>query len=334
MQNLEPKLNPKIFDADVKQVPIRDGFGEGLLAAGELDNRVVGLCADLTESTRMLAFKNKFPERFLEVGVAEQNLASVASGMAAMGKIPVITSYAMFSPGRNWEQIRTTICLNEQPVKIVGSHAGLYTGPDGATHQMLEDIALMRVLPRMVVVIPGDAVEAEKATQLIAENGSPTYLRLAREKTPIFSTDESPFEIGKAYVLREGHDISLFGTGTMTFQLLKAAKLLEEHGVSAEVVHVPTIKPLDETTLLISARKTGRVVTAEEAQVAAGFGGAVAELLSEKLPTPLKRIGMYDRFGESGMPNELLDHFGLNAEKMVPTIKEFIDATEQYHREY
>ncbi len=327
-------LRDDIFSDDVVQEPTRAGFGRGLKKAGEANENIVALCADLTESTQMHHFKEAFPERFVEVGVAEQNLVTVASGLARAGKIPFTSSYAAFSPGRNWEQIRTTATLNEQPVKIVGSHAGVSVGPDGATHQMLEDIALMRVLPRMVVVIPGDAVEAEKATQLIAENGSPTYLRLAREKTPIFSTDESPFEIGKAYVLREGHDISLFGTGTMTFQLLKAAKLLEEHGVSAEVVHVPTIKPLDETTLLISARKTGRVVTAEEAQVAAGFGGAVAELLSEKLPTPLKRIGMYDRFGESGMPNELLDHFGLNAEKMVPTIKEFIDATEQYHREY
>ena len=327
-------LRDDIFSDDVVQEPTRAGFGRGLKKAGEANENIVALCADLTESTQMHHFKEAFPERFVEVGVAEQNLVTVASGLARAGKIPFTSSYAAFSPGRNWEQIRTTATLNEQPVKIVGSHAGVSVGPDGATHQMLEDIALMRVLPRMVVVIPGDAVEAEKATQLIAENGSPTYLRLAREKTPVFSTDESPFEIGKAYVLREGHDISLFGTGTMTFQLLKAAKLLEEHGVSAEVVHVPTIKPLDETTLLISARKTGRVVTAEEAQVAAGFGGAVAELLSEKLPTPLKRIGMYDRFGESGMPNELLDHFGLNAEKMVPTIKEFIDATEQYHREY
>ena len=326
-------LRDDIFSEDVAQEPTRAGFGRGLKKAGEANENIVALCADLTESTQMHHFKEAFPERFVEIGVAEQNLVTVASGLARAGKIPFTSSYAAFSPGRNWEQIRTTATLNEQPVKIVGSHAGVSVGPDGATHQMLEDIALMRVLPRMVVVIPGDAVEAEKATQLIAENGSPTYLRLAREKTPIFSTEESPFEIGKAYVLREGHDISLFGTGTMSYQLLKAAKLLEEHGISAEVVHVPTVKPLDEATLLESARKTGRVVTAEEAQVAAGFGSAVAELLSEQLPTPLKRIGMYDRFGESGAPNELLDYFGLTAEKMVPTIKDFVDKTAQYHRE-
>ncbi|MBH1980560.1 transketolase family protein [Candidatus Saccharibacteria bacterium] len=326
-------LRDDIFSDDVAQEPTRAGFGRGLKKAGEANESIVALCADLTESTQMHHFKEAFPERFVEIGVAEQNLVTVASGLARAGKIPFTSSYAAFSPGRNWEQIRTTATLNEQPVKIVGSHAGVSVGPDGATHQMLEDIALMRVLPRMVVVIPGDAVEAEKATQLIAENGSPTYLRLAREKTPIFSTDESPFEIGKAYVLREGHDISLFGTGTMSYQLLKAAKLLEEHGISAEVVHVPTIKPLDEATLLKSARKTGRVVTAEEAQVAAGFGSAVAELLSEQLPTPLKRIGMYDRFGESGAPNELLDYFGLTGEKMMPVIQEFINTTAQYHRE-
>lgn len=326
-------LRDDIFSDDVAQEPTRAGFGRGLKKAGEANESIVALCADLTESTQMHHFKEAFPERFVEIGVAEQNLVTVASGLARAGKIPFTSSYAAFSPGRNWEQIRTTATLNEQPVKIVGSHAGVSVGPDGATHQMLEDIALMRVLPRMVVVIPGDAVEAEKATQLIAENGSPTYLRLAREKTPIFSTDESPFEIGKAYVLREGHDISLFGTGTMSYQLLKAAKLLEEHGISAEVVHVPTIKPLDEATLLKSARKTGRVVTAEEAQVAAGFGSAVAELLSEQQPTPLKRIGMYDRFGESGAPNELLDFFGLTGEKMMPVIRDFINTTAQYHRE-
>ena len=197
---------------------------------------------------------------------------------------------------------------------------------------MLEDIALMRVLPNMVVIAPGDSIEAEKATMLIAENGKPSYLRLAREKTPIFSTQDSPFEIGKAYVLREGTDVSLLGTGIMTYQMLVAAKELEAHGISAEVVHVPTIKPLDEATILASAKKTGRVVTAEEAQIAAGFGGAVAELLSEQLPTPLKRIGMLDRYGESGKPAELLDHFGLTGAKIAIEAKEFIDNTPQYHR--
>ncbi len=326
-------LTDNLFADDVAREPIRAGFGRGLKQAGEANEQIVALCADLTESTQMHHFKEAFPERFVEIGVAEQNLVTVASGMARAGKIPFTSSYAAFSPGRNWEQIRTTICLNEQPVKIVGSHAGVSVGPDGATHQMLEDIALMRVLPHMVVVAPGDSIEAEKATRLIAENGKPTYIRLAREKSPIFSTPESPFEIGKAYVLREGNDITLLGTGMMSYQLLVAAERLAEHGVSAEVVHVPTIKPLDNETILASVRKTGRAVTAEEAQVAAGFGSAVAELLSEQLPTPLLRIGMHDRFGESGTPDELLEHFGLTGDTMAPQIQEFIDTTAQYHRE-
>ena len=280
----------------------------------------------------MHLFRDAFPKRFIEVGIAEQNLVTVASGLARAGKTPFTSSYAAFSPGRNWEQIRTTATLNNQPVKIVGSHAGVSVGPDGATHQMLEDIALMRVLPNMVVVAPGDSIEAEKATKLIAENGKPTYLRLAREKTPIFSTEDSPFELGKAYVLKEGHDVSLFGTGTMTYQLLIAAKLLEEKGINAEVVHVPTIKPLDTHTLLASVRKTGRVVTAEEAQAAGGFGSAVSELLSETLPVPIKRIGMQDRFGESGTPAELLDYFGFTGEKIAKTVEAFTAAMPRYHQ--
>lgn len=327
-------LVDNLFADDVAMEPIRAGFGKGLKAAGEADERVVALCADLTDSTQMSKFKEAFPHRFVEIGVAEQNLVTVASGMARAGKIPFTSSYAAFSPGRNWEQIRTTIALNDQPVVVVGSHAGISVGPDGATHQMLEDIALMRVLPNMVVVAPGDSVEAEKATRAIAQSGKPTYLRLAREKTPIFSTDHSPFEIGKAYVLREGHDISLLGTGTMSYQLLLAAKELEKHGISAEVVHVPTIKPLDDATILHSVSKTGRVLTTEEAQIKGGFGGAIAELLSERKPTPLLRIGMEDRFGESGTPNELLDHFGLTGAKIAKKAKAFIDTTPQYHRDY
>jgi len=328
------QLNPDLFTENVKLDPIRAGFGRGLKAAGEANEAVIALCADLTDSTQMSLFKEAFPTRFVEVGVAEQNLVTLGSGFARAGKIPFVSSYAAFSPGRNWEQIRTTICLNNQPVKIVGSHAGLYTGADGATHQMLEDITLMRVLPNMVVVAPGDSIEAEKATKLLAENGKPSYLRLTREKTPIISTDESPFEIGKAYVLRDGSDVSLIGTGTMTYQLLAAANILAEQGINAEVVHVPTVKPLDEETIVASARKTGRVLTAEEGQIKGGFGGAVAELLSEQLPTPLKLVGMQDRFGESGKPAELLDYFGLTPEKIAETTKAFVENTAQYHREY
>lgn len=325
-------LHPDIFSDAVKLEPIRAGFGRGLKAAGAANEQVVALCADLTDSTQMSLFKAEFPKRFVEIGVAEQNLVTVASGMARAGKIPFTSSYAAFSPGRNWEQIRTTIALNDMPVKVIGSHAGISVGPDGATHQMLEDIALMRVLPNMVVIAPGDSVEAEKATRLIAENGKPTYMRLARDKTPIFSTEDAPFEIGKAYVLREGHDVSLLGTGTMTYQLLAAAQLLEATGIYAEVIHVPTIKPLDEATILTSVRKTGRVVTAEEAQVTGGFGGAVAELLGERLPTPLCRIGMQDRFGESGEPAELMTHFKLDAASVTERVKQFISDMPRYHQ--
>ena len=325
-------LNPDIYNEDVKMEPIRAGFGRGLKAAGEANEAVVALCADLTESTQMHLFKEAFPNRFVEIGVAEQNLVTVASGMARAGKIPFTSSYAAFSPGRNWEQIRTTISLNDMPVKVIGSHAGISVGPDGATHQMLEDIALMRVLPNMVVLAPGDSIEAEKATRAIAENGKPSYMRLARDKTAIFSTEESPFEIGKAYVLREGHDVTLAGTGAMTYQLLVAAKLLEKHHINAEVVHVPTIKPLDNDTILASVRKTGRVVTAEEAQVAGGFGGAIAELLGDQLPTPLLRLGMQDRFGESGAPAELIAHFELDGESIAKRVKQFVDDVPRYHQ--
>jgi len=328
------QLNPDIFNDDVKQEPVRLGFGKGLKAAGEANDKIVALCADLTESTQVHLFREAFPERFIEVGIAEQNLVAVASGLARAGKIPFASSYAAFNPGRNWEQIKTTVALNDQPVKIIGSHAGISVGPDGATHQMLEDIALMRVLPNMVVVVPGDSIEAEKATRAIAENGKPCYLRLAREKTPIISVEETPFEIGKAYIVRDGYDVSLMGTGTMTYQLLVAAKILSERGINAEVIHVPTIKPLDGETILESARRTGRVVTAEEAQIIGGFGGAVAELLSEQLPTPLLRIGMQDRFGESGAPLELFDYFGLTGNHIADKVEEFVHNKAQYHREY
>jgi transketolase len=325
-------LNPDVYNDNVKKEPIRAGFGRGLKAAGETNDKIVALCADLTDSTKMSLFRDTFPDRFVQVGIAEQNLVTLASGMARAGKIPFTSSYAAFSPGRNWEQIRTTIALNQQPVKIIGSHAGISVGPDGATHQMLEDIALMRVLPNMVVIAPGDSIEAEKATRAIAENGQPTYMRLAREGTPIFSTEESPFEIGKAYVLREGQDVTLLGTGTMTYQLLFAATELEEMGIHAEVVHVPTIKPLDKDTILASVKKTGRVVSAEEAQAAGGFGGAIAELLTESLPMPLLRIGMKDRFGESGEPEQLMAYFGLDSHSVALDVKDFTNAVPRYHQ--
>lgn len=320
------KLNMKLADYLDKPViePNRKGFGIGLVAAGEIDDRVVAACADLTESTQMYLFKEKFPDRFIEVGVAEQNLVTLGSGLAAAGKIPFVSSYAAFSPGRNWEQIRTTICLNDRPVKIVGSHTGVSVGPDGATHQMLEDIALMRVLPNMIVIAPADSIEAKKATLAMIKNPKPNYLRLAREGIPVITSLDTPFEIGEAYVFKEGKDISLIGTGTMTYHCLMAAEALSKQGISAEVVHVPTIKPLDASTILGSAKKTGAVVTAEEGQINGGLGGAIAELLSEELPTPMKRIGMVDHFGESGEMNELMVHFGLDAKHIELTAHNLI----------
>lgn len=291
--------------------PIRAGFGKGLLDAGKRWEYVVGVCADLTESTKMNLFAEAFPERFIQAGVAEQNLVTVGSGLAAMGKVPFVSSYAAFSPGRNWEQIRTTICLNNVPVKIVGSHAGVSVGPDGATHQMLEDVALMRALPNMVVIAPCDSMEAYKATMAMAEDRQPNYMRLAREATPVITSELTPFEIGKAYVYKPGKDITIVATGTMTYQALEAAKALAKDDINAEVIHVPTIKPLDKEVILESAGRTRHVITAEEGQIIGGLGGAVAELLGEELPTKVLRIGMKDRFGESGKPDELLKHFGL-----------------------
>ncbi len=320
-----PEMHLVDLNGELAAEPIRKGFGRGLKIAGEQNEHVVAACADLTDSTQMSLFKEAYPDRFVEIGVAEQNLVTVGSGLAAMGKIPFVSSYAAFSPGRNWEQIRTTICLNEQPVKIVGSHAGISVGPDGATHQMLEDIALMRALPNMVVLAPGDSLEAEKMTIAMAKNEHPNYMRLAREATPIFTTPETPFEIGKAYILREGADVTIVATGTMTYQALMAAEKLAKDGIQAEVVHCPTIKPLDSETIIRSAQKTRAVVTAEEAQITGGLGGAVAEILSEQLPTVMQRVGVQDRFGESGTPDELLEKFGLTAKHIAMASHHIID---------
>lgn len=309
------KLNPKLWDADVEQSPIRKGFGEGLLAAGEADERVVGLCADLTESTQMLFFAKKFPHRFIEIGVAEQNLATVASGLAAMGKIPFITSYAMFSPGRNWEQIRTTICYNDRPVKIAGSHAGVSVGPDGGTHQAVEDMAIMRVIPRMVVLSPCDALEAKKATIAAAKTTTPVYIRLAREKTPIITTEETPFDIGQAQVFFEPKsgkaDVGIVATGALLYKALKVARRLEEEGVGVRVVNVSTVKPLDEARLVSLASEAGAIVTVEEHQIHGGMGSAVVECLVSHHPVPIEFIGVADKFGQSGKPEELLEHYGM-----------------------
>lgn len=304
---------------------VRGGFGEGLVETAQQDDRVVALSADLVESVGFGKFAEHIgAPRLIEVGVAEQNLVTVASGLAAMGNIPFAASYASFSPGRNWEQIRTTICLNNQPVKVVGSHVGLNVGPDGATHQMLEDIALMRSLPNMVVLAPGDAHEAKLMAAAMAADSRPNYVRLPRADMPLF-LNQATFEIGKSYTLRQGTDVALLGTGTMTYQLLLAAEILaNQHSVQAEVIHFPTIKPLDETTVLSVAQKCGCVVTAEEGQIAGGFGSSVAELLSEQLPVKVKRIGVNDMFGESGSMVELWQKHGLDVDSVVSSVVDFL----------
>ena len=326
MLNKSQKLNPKIFDKDVEQIPIRKGFGEGLLAAGEADSKVVGLCADLTESTQMHLFKKKFPERFVEIGVAEQNLATVASGMSAMGKIPFITSYAMFSPGRNWVQIRTTICYNDRPVKIAGSHAGISVGPDGGTHQAIEDIAIMRVIPKMVVISPCDSIEAKKATLLAAKNNTPVYIRLAREKTPIMTTEETPFKIGKAATFFDGKNpvVGIIATGALVHKAMVAAKQLGDEGVSVKVLNLATIKPLDDEAIVELAKETGAIVTVEEHQIRGGMGSAVAECLAKNQPVPIEFVGVNDEFGQSGTPDELLAHYGMEVVDIVKAVKKVI----------
>lgn len=324
MLNPDQKLNSKIFDLQVEQVPIRDGFGQGLLELGATNEKVVALCADLVESTRMNLFADKYPERFVEVGVAEQNLVTVASGMAAMGKIPFTSSYAMFSPGRNWEQIRTTICYNDRPVKIVGSHAGISVGPDGGTHQAIEDIALMRVLPRMEVVVPADSVEARKATIALASTGKPAYIRLARNKSVVVTTDESPFTLGQANILinPDQPEVAIIACGQMVHRALLAAKKLQAEGIVVSVTNLHTIKPLDTETIEKVAREAGAVVTVEEHQIAGGMGSCVAEFLVSKCPVPMEIMGIKDLFGQSGEPAELLDHYGLAVADIVEAVKQ------------
>ncbi len=328
MLNPKLKLNPKIFNDDVEQANIRKGFGEGLVKAGEEDMNVVALCADLTESTQMNLFKEKFKERFVEIGVAEQNLATVASGMAAMGKIPFISSYAMFSPGRNWEQIRTTIAYNDRPVKIVGSHAGISVGADGGTHQALEDIALMRVMPNMDVVSPCDAIEAKKATVALAKTGKPGYLRLLREKTPIMTTEETPFSLGKAEIYWMPDvglaQVGIIATGGLLYRALIAAKELEVDGIKTKVMNLSTIKPIDIKAVVALAKETQRIVTVEEHQVVGGMGSAVAEVLAQNFPVPIEFIGVQDKFGQSGTPEELIEHYGMGKDSIKDTVKKIL----------
>jgi transketolase len=314
-----------LYREDIKQIPTRDGYGHGIVELGERDKNVVVLCADLTDSTRSNLFKDRFPERFIEIGVAEQNLVTVASGLAAVGKIPFVASYAMFCPGRCWEQIRTTICYNDRNVKIVGAHAGISVGPDGATHQALEDIAIMRALPNMVVVVPCDVNEAKKSTIAVGKIRKPAYVRFAREKTPVFTTEMTPFKLGKAEIYRNGKDVAIIACGPLVYQALLAARELEKEKVEAMIINCHTIKPLDSEAIVKCAKKTGAVVTVEEHQIIGGLGGAVAECLSENYPVPMKRVGIMDRFGESGKPDELLQKFGLTYADVVESVKHVLE---------
>ncbi|KKW35964.1 MAG: Transketolase central region [Candidatus Giovannonibacteria bacterium GW2011_GWA2_53_7] len=315
------KLSPKLFQT-LPEKPTRQGYGEGLVEAGALNKEVVVLCCDLTESTRSNLFKEAYPERFVQMGISEQAMAGIASGMALSGKVPFISSYAAFSPGRNWEQIRTLIGLQNTNVKICGAHAGVSVGPDGATHQALEDIATMRVIPNMTVIVPCDVHEARKATVASASMQGPVYLRFARANSPVFTTTQTPFKIGKAEIYREGRDVTIIATGPILYEALKATEILsKKFKIEARVINCHTIKPLDEKTILSSAKECGAIVTCEEAQIAGGLGGAIAELLAERLPTPMERIGMKDCYGESGEPQELLEHFGLTAPAIVKAVQ-------------
>lgn len=319
MLNPNAKLSAQIFADDIEQKPTRDGFGVGVVEAGKANDNVVVLCADLKESTRAEEFEKVFPDRFVEMGVAEQNMATVAAGMAAAGKVPFITSYAAFNPGRNYEQIRTTVALNEVPVKVCGMHAGVSVGPDGATHQMLEDIGLMRMLPNMIVIAPSDAEEARKAVVAAAGSDAPMYLRFGRSATPVYTTPDTPFEIGKAITLWENESpkVLICTTGSMAYSALEAAKQLEESGVESVVLHFATIKPLDTAALLEAAKRVQHVITVEEHQVAGGFGSAIAECLSANQPMLVTRLGVQDVFGQSGTPEELVAHYGIDAAAIV-----------------
>lgn len=328
------KLIENLLDLkSIEQKPTRDGYGLGLVQVGDENPNVVALCADLVESTRTEVFAKKYPERFVEMGVAEQNMASVAAGLAAVGKIPYITSYAMFSPGRNWEQLRTTVCYNNQNVKIIGSHAGVSVGPDGATHQAIEDIAITRPIANMTVLAPCDAHEGQKAAYAVSKIDGPCYIRYAREKTPVFTTKDTPFEIGKAQIFFEPSEISakegrldaaIIACGPLTHNAILAASELEKEGIKVRVINNPSIKPLDEKTILDAAKDAGAIVTVEEHQVSGGMGSAVAEFLAKNYPVPMEFIGVQNRFGESGEPNELIEAFGMGVSHIKEAVKKVL----------
>jgi transketolase len=313
--NPEMHLARNLFDTKtLKQIPTRNGYGEGLVEAGKKDKNIVVLCCDLTESTRSELFKKAFPDRFIQMGIAEQALASIGAGMSMAGKVPFISSYAAFSPGRNWEQIKTTIALQNSNVKIAGAHAGLSVGPDGATHQMLEDIVITRAIPNMTVEVPCDALETRKTTVAGAKMVGPFYFRFARAASPVFTTEKTPFKLGRAEVYRFGNDLTLVAAGPLLYEALLAADALsKEHGIECRVINAHSIKPFDEKTLITAAKETGAIVTIEEGQAHGGLAGVVCETLALTTPVPVESIGTQDQFGESGEPNQVLEAFGLTS---------------------
>ncbi len=295
----------------LKQVPTRNGFGEGLIEAARRDRNVLGICADLSESTRMEGLKKALPDQYIEVGVHEQMLVAMAAGLASSGKIPFVASYAMFCPGRAWEQVRTCMALNETNVKIAGAHAGVSVGPDGATHQAIEDIAIMRPIPHMTVVVPCDSIQTKKATLAVAQRWGPTYLRFGRDKSPIVTTQDTPFEIGKAQTFRSGTHVAIIACGILVYNALVAASELAQDGIECMVVNNHTVKPMDEPAIVAAARSCGTVVTVEEHQVHGGMGSRVAEILAAQCPVPIEFVGVQDQFGQSGEPAELIEFYGM-----------------------
>ena len=326
MLNPDLKLNEKLFDEDVELAPTRAGFGEALVELGETNPNVVALSADLTESTHSHKFAEKFPERFLEIGIGEQNMAAVAAGLAVSGKIPFIASYATFSPGKNWETIRTTCIYNQANVKIAGHHAGIMTGPDGPTHQATEDIAITRCWPGIDIFVPCDSIEAKKATLTSAQIDGPVYLRYTRDKTPVMTTKDTPFEKGKMYDFwtSENPQVTIFSMGYMTHYALLAAKELETEGVNSLVINVPTVKPLDEEAIAKFTSQSKCVVTVEDHQVMGGLGGALAEVLAKSSPLPMEFIGLQNTFAQSGGPKELIEKYGMGKDSIKEAAKKAI----------
>ncbi len=326
MLNKDLKLNEKLFDQDVEEKATRDGFGDALVELGEKNPNIVVLTADLSESTRTDGFEKKFPERFFEVGVAEQNMAAIAAGLATSGKTVFISSYATFSPGKNWETIRTTIVYNGADVKIAGHHSGVMTGPDGATHQATEDIAITRVWPGITVFIPCDSIEAKKATLESANIKGPVYLRYTRDKTPVITTEDTPFDKNKiqTFWISDNPKATIFACGYMLYYALLAAKNLEAQGINVTVANVSSVKPADEDTIVELSKETGKVITVEDHQTAGGLGGMIAEVLAKKSPTSMEFVGLNDTFAESGNWKDLIKKYKMDEIAIEEKVKRMI----------